>query len=284
VPGVPVAPRRLFAGLVDDAALFPPGNAPMATALAEHARHRSAPYAGFVGPFVCPTTRVAELIETLPAGQPLAVSLVVDDSPAVTAEALRAATADERLMLVAVEASHARLGHDAATVGATVRRMPSVTGYLEVDPSDLGLSLDLVAPSAGWQAAKCRTGGTTAETFPTEQALADFLVATVERGLPFKLTAGLHHVVRHTDPDTGFEHHGVLNVMVATADALAREDLDVVVASLAERDVDRLVERVRTWSELDCLAIRGSFRSFGCCDVTEPIHELDGLGLSGGAA
>jgi hypothetical protein len=280
---VPVAPRRLFTGLVDDAALFPPGNAPMASALADHARHRGAPYAGFVGPFLCPTTRVAELLETLPADQRLAVSLVVDDGPAVTTEAMRAATADERILLVAIEASHARLGHDAATVGATVRRMPSVTGYLEVDPHDLGLSLDLVAPSGGWQAAKYRTGGTTADAFPTEQALADFLVATVERGLPFKLTAGLHHVVRHTDPDTGFEHHGVLNVLVATADALAREDLGIVVASLAERDVDRLVGRVRSWSELDCLAIRGSFRSFGCCAVTEPIDELDALGLSGGA-
>jgi hypothetical protein len=269
----------LFAGLVDDAALFPPGNAPMATALAEHARHRSAPYVGFVGPFVCPTTRVAELIETLPPGQPLAVSLVVDDVPAVTAEALRAATADERLMLVAVEASHARLGHDAATVGATVRRMPSVTGYLEVDPSDIGLSLDLVGPSAGWQAGKYRTGGAAADAIPTEEALADFLVQTAERGLPFKLTAGLHHVVRGTDPETGFEQHGVLNVLVATADALAREDLDVLVASLAERDVDRLVERVLSWSELDCLAIRGSLRSFGCCAVTEPIDELDKLGL-----
>jgi hypothetical protein len=281
---VPVAPRRLFAGLFDDAALFPPGNAPMAAALADHGRHRSAPYAGFIGPFLCPTTRVAELLETLPADQRLAVSLVVDDSPAVTAEALRAATADERILLVAVEASHARLGHDAATVGATVRRMPSVTGYLEVDPSDLGLSLDLVAPSGGWQAAKYRTGGTTADAFPTEQALADFLVATVERGLPFKLTAGLHHVVRHTDPDTGFENHGVLNVLVATADALAREDLGIVVATLAERDVDRLVDRVRSWSELDCLAVRGSVRSIGCCAVTEPIDELDALGLSGGAA
>jgi hypothetical protein len=283
VPAVPVAPRRLFAGLVDDAALFPPGNAPMTSALADHAKHRRAPYAGLVGPFLCPTTRVAELLETLPAEQHLAVSLVVGDGPAVTSEALRAATADDRISLVAVEASHARLAHDAATVGATVRRMPSVTGYLEVDPSDVGLSLDLVAPSGGWQAAKFRTGGTTADAFPTEQALADFLVATVERGLPFKLTAGLHHVVRHTDPDTGFEHHGVLNALVATADALAREDLGIVVASLAERDVDRLVERVRSWSELDCLAVRGSFRSFGCCNVNEPIDELDALGLSGGA-
>jgi hypothetical protein len=281
---VPAAPRRLFAGLIDDAALFPPANTPLAEAVAGHARHRTAPYAGFIGPFLCPTTRLTELRETLPADQHLAVSLVVDAGPPVTAEALGAATADNRITLVAVEASHARLGHDAATVGATVRRIPSVTGYLEVDPSDVELSLDLVAPSAGWQAGKYRTGGVTADAFPTEPELAHFLVATAERGLPFKLTAGLHHVVRRTEPVTGFEQHGVINVLVATADALAREDFDVVVASLAERDVDRLVERVLSWSELDCLAVRGSFRSFGCCAVTEPIDELDGLGLSGGVA
>jgi len=279
---MPHSHRRLVSGMVDDAALFPPANAPMQSALDDHARHRSSSYAGLVGPFVCPTTRLTELRETLPPDQHLAVSLVVDDGPAVTAEALGAATADERISLVAVEASHARLGHDAATVGAAVRRMPSVTGYLEVDPSDVGLSLDLVGPSAGWQAGKYRTGGVTADAFPSEPELADFLVATVERGLPFKLTAGLHHAVRRTDPETGFEQHGVLNVLVATADALAREDLDVVISSLAERDVDRLVDRVLSWSELDCLAVRGSFRSFGCCAVTEPIDELDKLGLSGG--
>ncbi len=251
----------------------------MHVALAEHARHQTAPYAGLLGPFLCPTTRVDELREALPAGQSLAVSLVVDAEAAAAWDALTAVGADDRLSLVAVEAPHARLGHDAATVGAKVRRLPSVTGFLEVDPQDLQMSLDLVAPNGGWQAAKFRTGGTSADAFPSEQQLADFLVAGVERGLPFKLTAGLHHAVRHTDADTGFEHHGLLNVLVATADALAREDLDIIVASLAERDEERVVERVRSWSELDCLAIRGSFRSFGCCGVTEPITELAALGL-----
>ncbi len=281
---MPVATRRLFAGIVDDAALFPPGNAPMATALSDHAHHRSAPYAGLVGPFLCPTTRVAELQETLPAEQALAVSLVVDADAADTGAAIAAAGSDDRISVVAVEAPHARLGHDAATLGANVRRLPSVTGYLELDRQDIAMSLDLVAPTGGWQAAKFRTGGTTADAFPTEAELADFLVAGVERGLPFKLTAGLHHVVRGTEPHTGFEQHGLLNVLVATADALAREDLDIVVGSLAERDVERLVGRVRSWSELDCLAIRGSFRSFGCCGVTDPIDELAGLGLVGGPA
>ena len=282
MPDVPAVPFRLFAGLVDDAALFPPGNAPMQAALSEHARHRGSAYAGLVGPFVCPASRVDELQKALPTGQPLTVSLVMDAEGDGAHQALRAAGQDERISLVAVEAAHARLGQDAAAVGANVRRLPSVAGYLEVDRDDVAQSLDLVGPS-GWQAAKFRTGGTSADAFPTERQLADFLVAGVERGLPFKLTAGLHHLVRHTDEETGFEQHGVLNVLVATADALAREEPDQVVASLAERDVEPLVQRVRAWSELDCLAIRGSFRSFGCCGVTEPIGELAALGLLAGA-
>ena len=279
---MPVVPRRLFAGLVDDAALFPPGNAPMQEALTEHARHRSSSYAGLVGPFLCPSTRVDEMRDALPAGQPLAVSLVMDADGDDAHQALRTAGQDERISLVAVEAAHTRLGSDAATVGANIRRLPSVAGFLEVDREDLGQSLDLVGPS-GWQAAKYRTGGASAEAFPTEQQLADFLVAGAERGLPFKLTAGLHHVLRHTDEETGFEHHGVLNLLVATADALAREEPGQVVATLAERDVEPLVARVRSWSELDCLAVRGSFRSFGCCGVTEPIGELAALGLLEGS-
>ena len=41
-----------------------------------------------------------------------------------------------------------------------------------------------------------------------------------DRAVPFKCTAGLHHAVRYTDPTTGFRHHGVLNILVATARAV----------------------------------------------------------------
>ena len=92
---MPSPHRLLFAGLVDDAALFPPGNAPMATALAEHARHRSSSYAGLVGPFLCPATRVEELRATLPAQQPLSLSLVVDAGAQRLVGGVRAGIHDE---------------------------------------------------------------------------------------------------------------------------------------------------------------------------------------------
>jgi len=275
---VRAVPRRLLAALIDDAALFPPGNAPMTAALKEHEHHRHAWYAGFIGPFVCPARRLDELLAALPADQHLDLALVVDRPGDEAHAALRAAAADDRISLVAVEAAHAVLGDDAGSVGATIRRLPSVVGFLEVDRDHLRVSLDLVGP-AGWHAAKLRTGGATAAAFPTDAQVADFLVETADRGLQFKLTAGLHHAVRHTDGSTGFEQHGLLNLLVATADVLAREDREQVVATLAERAPEPLVDRVRSWSELDCLAIRGSFRSFGCCGVTEPIEELVALGV-----
>ena len=67
---------------------------------------------------------------------------------------------------------------------------------------------------------KFRTGGLTADAFPSAAELAACIDAALDRETPFKCTAGLHHAVRHTDPETGFEHHGFLNVLLATRVAL----------------------------------------------------------------
>lgn len=272
----------LFAGLVDDAALFPPGNAPMRRGLAEHEQHRRAWYSDVIGPFLCPASRVDELLDALPADQKLDLALVVDATGDVAHHALKAVAADPRLRLVAVEAPHARLGADTATVGANLARLPGVTGYLEVarDRVEEGLA---AVTGTGWHAAKFRTGGRDAAAFPDERELARFLVATVTRTVPFKLTAGLHHAVRHTDATTGFEHHGVLNALVATRVAVGGGSGDEVAAALAERDPSPLVAAVRGWDDSDVAAVRTSFRSVGCCGVTDPVDDLVSLGLLAGA-
>lgn len=275
---MPTVPRVLFAGLVDDAALFPPGNAPMPRALAEHTGHRHSSYGDLVGPFLCPATRVDELRDHVPEGGRLELALVFDATGDAAHHALRAVGSDARLALVALEAAHARLGDDAAVIGENLRRLPGVVGFLEVPRRDFEESLDLVA-KGGWQAAKYRTGGTSADAFPSDREVAAFLHACAGRGLPFKLTAGLHHAVRHTDASTGFEHAGVLNVLVATRDALGGASPDDIAAVLAERDVAPLAARLRTWAPADCVAVRGTFRSFGCCGVTDPVGDLAGLGL-----
>src|SRR5947207_13513042 len=114
---MPVPSRLLFAGLVDDAALFPPGNAPMDRAVWEHTAHRSSWYSDLVGPLVCPASRVTELRSALPGGQTLGVALVFDLTGDLAHLAIREVQSDARLALTAVEAPQGRLGEDAAVVG-----------------------------------------------------------------------------------------------------------------------------------------------------------------------
>jgi hypothetical protein len=278
VPRMPPAPRALLAGLVDDAALFPPGNAAMDVGLSAHREHFVSWYSDLVGPFLCPVSRIDELTSALTVTRHLNLSLVVDTAGEATHHALRVSAADPRLSLVGIEAAHSRLGDDARVIGENLRRLPSTVGFLEVPRSDFDDSLDLVT-EGGWLAAKYRTGGTTPDAFPSARELAAFLVACAKRSLPFKLTAGLHHAVRNSDVDTGFEQHGVLNVLVATRAALDGQDADQVAQLLEERDADALVGVVSGWSEDDVLQVRQAFRSFGCCGVTDPTNELMALGL-----
>lgn len=275
---MPRPSNPLLAGLVDDAALFPPGNAPMAVGLAEHARYRQASWSDAVGPFLCPASRVEELRAALPADQPLRLSLVVDVTGDAAHAALRACATDHRLTLVGVEAALSRLGDDARPIGGNLARLPGVTGYLEVPRTGFEDALDLVGES-GWHAAKYRTGGVTADGFPSDVELSAFLVAVARRNLPFKLTAGLHHAVRNTTAE-GFEQHGVLNVLVAVHRALRGSagvaDLADV---LAGRDAAGLAREITGWDDGEAAGVRRVFRSVGCCGVTDPLDDLRALGL-----
>lgn len=67
-----------------------------------------------------------------------------------------------------------------------------------------------------WSRRSSGTGATEVWAWPDEVELARFFTACRERELPFKLTGGLHHVLRaeHLGPDGG-PQHGLLNVLAA---------------------------------------------------------------------
>src|SRR5699024_6704527 len=93
-----------FGRLFDDAAIFPPGNAPMAPAVAAHRRWRASRQSDYVGPFVCSLARIDELRGVLGSDcEPLDISLVcpAENYP----EAVHDVLADARLHLMAVELS-----------------------------------------------------------------------------------------------------------------------------------------------------------------------------------
>jgi hypothetical protein len=152
-------------------------------------------------------------------------------------------------------------------------------GYAEI-PLTWGLTaaLDAVAEAraAGIPVApKFRTGGLAAELFPTPVELAAVICACRDRELPFKLTAGLHHALRHTDPETGFIHHGFLNVLVATAVAVEGAEPAEVAKILASGDATPLVNAARQRLTQQ----RPLWQGFGSCSIADPLADLRVLGL-----
>lgn len=252
--------RALFRGLFDDAALFPPGNAPMDEAIPAHLAHHTAWYADLVGPFVCPADRLADLA-SLPG--PVTVSVILAEGT------LGAAL--PHLTIAAVEIPAGRYA-----VAATLP--PDLPVYLEA-PWD-ATQAEALGTVAGLRAdAKLRTGGTTAGAFPTEAQLATAIAGCLAHGLAFKCTAGLHHAVRHTAPGTGFEHHGFLNVLIATAALLDGAGTTQATRVLAERSPETLTAAARRLDDAQISRLRASFRSFGTCSITEPLDDLTALGL-----
>jgi hypothetical protein len=125
---------------------------------------------------------------------------------------------------------------------------------------------------------KVRTGGMVASAFPDEVSLGRAIQVSVGAELPFKLTAGLHNAVRHHDPVTGFEHHGFVNVLCATAHAVAGRGLPDIVALLAEQRVERLLGELSSLDAVAARRVRRSFVAFGTCSIDEPLNDLHQLG------
>lgn len=268
-------------GLVDDAAIFPPGDAPLADAAAAHREHRDSPYADLVGTFVVRDTDLPALKAT-----PLTLSVVVTGGAGQIAGAAGLA----RKLHVAVEGLEIALRDPDDPAGAARRVVAAVDsargeGLLD-DELPVYVELPHVGSPAAWLAAadvvaaeeyrlKFRTGGLEAGAFPTAPALARWIDAALDRETPFKCTAGLHNAIRHTGSD-GFEHHGFLNVLVATRLAFDGASLDDVVDVLEERTPATVVEAA---AEVDLAGARRWFTSFGSCSVSEPLEDLLALGL-----
>jgi hypothetical protein len=286
-----------YRALVDDAALFPPGNAPVGQALADHRQHRDAAHADLVGPFVVSDVALPEVIEAVRSqglGEPLGVAVVVTGGAGAIEPAVLWASRTAELALLGLE-----LGlRDESDLPRNARRTTTVVDQLwasgdldedtpvYVEPPRLAGPV----PPSSWLSAldevaaldlglKLRTGGTSADAFPRSAELATCIDAALDRELRFKCTAGLHRAVRHRDAATGFEHHGFLNVLAATRAALDGTPVDDVAALLERTDPAQVVSVLDDAGPEGLTSARRWFRSFGSCSVREPLDDLRELGL-----
>ncbi|MFC0098213.1 hypothetical protein ACFFKH_11805 [Micromonospora marina] len=278
---------RLLSGLVDDAAVFPPGNAALPDAVTAHRTHRAAWYAGLVGPLLLPASEIqrGSLNGLVDPAEGLVIGLIGDTGLDQLPQALDA-LAPDGVTARQIEAPVAKRGEDPqpglSELMTLAGRLDGTAVYAEI-PLTLGLmgALDTLAEArAGGLpvAAKFRTGGLAAELFPTPVELAAVICACRDRKLPFKLTAGLHHAIRHRDPETGFNHHGFVNVLGASLAAVGGAEVDGVAELLAATDPVRVVEPARAHRDAE----RPLWVGYGSCSVSEPLTDLIRLGLVNG--
>jgi hypothetical protein len=270
-----------FHRLVDDAAVFPPGDAPLPEALAAYVGRRNEWYADLVGSFVVTDVAVPQVTE------PVEVSVVVTGGAGAVAGALKLAN-KHHLTVAGLEIAL----RDPDDLAGNARRVDAAVDAARGDGAladDVPVFVELPQSdaSAAWLAAadvvaegehrlKFRTGGLEADKFPTPEQLASWIDAALDRETPFKCTAGLHHAISHRDHETGFAHHGFLNVLLATRQAFDGATVGEVSTLLADHYPNDLVALART---SDLLGARRWFTSFGSCSVQEPLDDLVGLGL-----
>ncbi|KAA1373067.1 hypothetical protein [Aeromicrobium fastidiosum] len=197
-----------FAAFFDDAALFPPGNAPMHRAVAEHVRRRGHSDRRYAGPFICPADDLTALIAALD-GQEIELSL----------RGLPTGPVPDHVTLVAVEVDDVTERPDLPDHVAVFTERPWGGSYT-VPPGTI---------------LKLRCGGA---YVPSVDELADAITHCVHHQQRFKLTAGLHHALRSD------EGHGFVNIMAAVVAAQDGKDPAPVLAasdvSAIGIDTDRL--------------------------------------------
>ena len=301
-----------FHHLIDYAGLFPPANLPLQEAISNFIRYQGEPEHWMLSRFILPAAKLDELSQVL---QNLTWDGALSFSVLGQGSAVDRFPAGVAADIQAVNTFRAGFG-DRVQVEVYETRLPlpehgDLDGvrelFAEVIPSlhGEGLFPFFETPfGAGWASRaeslifalslqpselsggfKLRTGGVTADAFPTPEQVAFVLCACQEAQVVMKCTAGLHHAMRSFRAEVGVKMHGFLNVFGAGLLA-GRLEAAQVQAILEEEDpasfsfsgegmfwrgfqvqVDEMVSR------------RKKLVSFGSCSFDEPREDLGAMGL-----
>jgi hypothetical protein len=292
-------PRALLSNVVDYAGLFPPATLPMSDVVDRYATYRSGAHGWMLGALVVPLGRLGELAQVFAAqvpngsdaSSPWPLSVLVDDV-ARDARVLRDFTGNAGAF--AVEMLEMKTA-DGDAIDAVMRALgPAGLGDARVF-AELPWGADFETIAAVASGAGCglklRTGGVTVDAFPAAGVVLRFMAACASHGVPYKLTAGLHHPLRAEHPltyETGCARgtmYGFLNVLVASALLASGHDARRVAPVLEERSAhafhfDDGVEIGGMRADADALARgRRLLQSFGSCSFDEPVGDLRALGI-----
>jgi hypothetical protein len=302
---VPLASlQALLAKSIDYAGMFPPCSLALEPALQNHASYVRSPEAWMLGAFVLPIEQfdaAKELLSPFDPLHPLRVAALgpkTADAEAFLEALEKADTAIRSLSsnvdLISISHLEMFLPHDVDL--ALLEEARSIVGDLpvfwETTPDRTEQTIALLAEynsdadlaTFGY---KLRTGGVTADAFPTSAQIASALVAPATHQLPIKFTAGLHHPIRQFRDEVKTKMHGFLNVLGAAVLA-AEHRWDALQTSIMLEDQDSasfsFAEDFFAWREwkidVERLQYRRKFvASFGSCSFDEPRDDLRALNL-----
>jgi len=295
----------LLSHSIDYAGMFPPCSLALEPALQNQARYVRDPDAWMLNAFVLAVEQfdaAKQLLSQFDPTHPLRVAALGPRTANADAflDALEEADTGIRALarydvdLLSISHLEMFLPHDVDL--ASLKEARSIVGDLpvfwEAPPERAAQTAALLAEHNSDEDAatfgyKLRTGGVTADAFPTSPQIARVLVAAAKARVPIKFTAGLHHPVRQFRDEVKAKMHGFLNVLGAavlaaehqwdeqqTSEMLEDENAASLSFSnevFAWREWKIATDRIKTGRELVI--------SFGSCSFDEPREDLRALRL-----
>lgn len=265
--------KGLALSLIDDAAVFPPGSAPLGDAVATYYNRLETDQQEVVGPFLVPASAVETLRTLANPDRMLDIAIIGDTGLEGLVAARDALEHDTWISVQHVELRSATNGATSESVGNLLDALAfTVPTYVELPIQEASAGLAVLSAD-GAERAKFRTGPV---DVPSPEHLASAIGAAVRLRVPFKLTGGLHHALPTHDEDSQQDHHGLLNVLATTAATTTGAAHSDLVELLRSVDPDRLLDQLRA---VDAAVTRRHFTSFGSCSVDEPYRELVRYGV-----
>ncbi len=289
--------KTLFSSIVDYAGLFPPAKLTMSEATANYARYQMADHHWMLGNFVLPVSRLNEfeqLLLNLPQEgsktRQWRLSVIISQELESAIAKIKSLNDNHKIAIAALEFPPL----SPRVIEKVLPSLPAeVEAFFEV-PYSGDLKTYLTVLQRPGVSAKIRTGGLSAEVFPTISQLYQFIFACAQAQVPFKATAGLHHPLPGNyplayEPDSpNGAMHGFVNVAVLAALVYWQKvNVQAALAVLQESAIDGFQfsadsiiwkdRRLDIW-ELQ-KARQSFFRSFGSCSFQEPIESLKELKL-----
>src|SRR5262245_38017019 len=217
--------RALLEHSIDYAGLFPPAELALEPALKAQSAYVRSPDRWLLGAFVLPIAKFSAAqtqLNLFDTAYPLRISaLGPKTTTAVEFQtALRKAAAEIKSFASAQPAvlvEQFEMPLPPETISDSLSAAGSVLGELALKifweaPAERAAET-IEALAGGSSGFKLRTGGITADAFPSSRQIAQALVASGRCRVPIKFTAGLHHPVRLFHQSVNTKMHGFLNVL-----------------------------------------------------------------------